>query len=215
MVTASCSTDVASHGLSVRQSRGGPAVPRCWSVLDEELSAEAMVGCGAIRPRGPPVERFRQPAPAYGPAMDKLDDVWTSRDYPVLREVTQRIDQGAGLVNTSDIAATLSMTEEASGLALAALERRGLVSELVEAIGVGYPLGVCEVSGAAYLLTGLHPDGDEALSSLMSALRQAADSSADEDERGRLRRAADALGGISRDIGAGVLTAWLTHQVGT
>jgi len=31
---------------------------------------------------------------AYGPAMDKLDDVWVSRDYPVLREVTRLIDQG-------------------------------------------------------------------------------------------------------------------------
>jgi len=150
---------------------------------------------------------------AYGPAMDTLGDVWVSRDYPVLREVTRLIDQGAGLVNTSDIAATLRMTEEASGLALAALERRGLVSGLVE-VDVGYPLGVCQVSGAAYLLTGLHPDGDDALSSLMSVLRQAADSSADDDERGRLRRAADALGSISRDIGAGVFTAWLTHQVG-
>ena len=145
--------------------------------------------------------------------MDTLGDVWVSRDYPVLREVTRLIDQGAGTVNTSDIAATLRMTEEASGLALAALERRGLVSDLVE-VGVGYPLGVCQVSGAAYLLTGLHPDGDDALSSLMSVLRQAADSSADDDERGRLRRAADALGGISRDISAGVFTAWLTHQVG-
>ena len=67
--------------------------------------------------------------------MDKLDDVWISRD----------------------IAATLSMTEQASGLALAALERRGrLVSDLVETMGVGYPLGVCEVSGAASLPTGLH-----------------------------------------------------------
>ena len=151
---------------------------------------------------------------AYGPAMDKLGDVWASRDYPVLREVTRRLDQGAGLVNTSDIAAALSMTEEASGLALAALERRGLISGLVMVIGVGFPLGVCEVSGDAYLLTGLHPDGADALSSLVGALRQAADSSADVDERGRLRRAADALGGISRDIGAGVFTAWLTHQVG-
>ncbi len=69
--------------------------------------------------------------------MDTLGDVWVSRDYPVLREVTRLIDQGAGLVNTSDVAATLRMTEEASGLALAALERRGLVSDLVE-VGVGY-----------------------------------------------------------------------------
>jgi hypothetical protein len=127
--------------------------------------------------------------------------------------VLRRPDESA-LVNTSEIATTLKMSEEASGLALAALERRGFVTDLVEAMGVGYPLGVCEVSGAAYLVTGLHPDGDDALSSLISALRQAADASADEDERGRLRRAADALGGISRDIGAGVLTAWLTHQVG-
>jgi hypothetical protein len=67
------------------------------------------------------------------------------------------------------------------------------------------------VSGSAYLLTGLHPDGDDALSRLIDGLRQAADQTADDDERGRLRRAADALGGITRDVGVGVLTAVITR----
>ena len=89
-----------------------------------------------------------------------------------------------------------------------------LIGDLVETMGAGYPLGACEVSGAAYLITGLHPDGDDALSDLIAALRQAANEVGDEDERGRLRRAADGLAGIGRDVGAGVLTAVLTRYAG-
>lgn len=99
---------------------------------------------------------------------DKLDEVWTSRDCPVLREMTRRIDAGEGLVNTSDLAKALDMEERTIGLGLAALARRGLIGDLVEPMGAGYPLGACEVSGAAYLITGLHPDGDDALSDLNS-----------------------------------------------
>jgi DNA-binding transcriptional MocR family regulator len=142
---------------------------------------------------------------------DKLDDVWASRDFPVLREVTKRLDQGDHNVHAQALADATGLTPDDVQRALKALERRGYVKHWQ--YGDGHVMAVTEVSGSAYLITGLHPDGDDALSRLVNGLRQAADQTADEDERGRLRRAADALGGIARDIGVAVLTSVLTGNV--
>jgi hypothetical protein len=136
----------------------------------------------------------------------KLDDVWTTRDLPVLVEVTRRKDAGEGLIEGSVVAEALGMDLVEVQRAMTALNRRGLVAGDGTSATTGLEW-VHEVSGSAYLVTGLHPDGDDVLSRLIDGLRQAADQVSDEDERGRLRRAADALGGIARDVGVGVLTA--------
>lgn len=141
----------------------------------------------------------------------RLDDVWVNRDYPVLREVTRRIDQGQRPVPTIHVAEAIGLPVEEVALAAAALERRGLV-EVLSTYAEG-PEDFIEVSGEAYLLTGLHPSGDDALSSLVAALRQAADLEPDPAEKGRLRAAADGLLNVSRGVATGVLTAWLTQQV--
>ncbi len=143
--------------------------------------------------------------------IDPLPDVWTSRDYPVLREVVRRIDLGDRFLSTQDVADGLGMPIEDVERAGAALTRRGLVR-----LGNSMAAEIDtfdEVSGAAYLLTGLHPDGDDMVSRLVSALRQAATQAGDEDERSRLRRAADYLGDLPRNVLGGVLTAVLTGGV--
>lgn len=44
---------------------------------------------------------------------EKLDDVWFTRDYPVLREVKRRIDGDSRVVPTSDdVAAALGIDSE-------------------------------------------------------------------------------------------------------
>jgi hypothetical protein len=139
----------------------------------------------------------------------KLEDVWASRDLPVLVEVTRRKDEGEGLVEGGAVADALGMELRDVQRAMTALSRRGFVTGEGTSATTGLEF-VYEVSGSAYLLTGLHPDGDDALSRLIDGLRQAADQTSDEDERGRLRRAADALGSIARDVGVGVLTAVIT-----
>lgn len=55
------------------------------------------------------------------------------------------------------------------------------------------------------MLTGLHPNGDNAVTQLINALRQAAEYEVDPDERSRLRKLADNAGGVSRDVLANVL----------
>jgi hypothetical protein len=67
-----------------------------------------------------------------------------------------------------------------------------------------------DLSGEAYLLTGLHPKGDDAVSQLVSALRQAADEVSDPDEKSNLCKLADGVGSVSRDMLSGVLTTVIT-----
>jgi DNA-binding transcriptional MocR family regulator len=126
-------------------------------------------------------------------------------DYPrlpVLKEVTRRLDAGEFMPQYTDIAETLGIDKETVILAGKALERRGLV-ELTR--GMAHR-GFDDVSGEAYLITGLHPNGDDALTGLIEALQQAADQVDDPDERSALRRAANGVLGVSREVMAGVLT---------
>lgn len=139
---------------------------------------------------------------------EPLPDVWVHRDYPVLREVTRRLDAGESNVLVQDVAPALHMDVGEVARAGRALSRRGLV-ETMGAAEVEV-LAFQDVSGQAYLLTGLHPDGDDAVTQLVSALRQAADRTRDPDEKSRLRALADGVGGVSRDILSGVLTTVIT-----
>lgn len=134
-------------------------------------------------------------------------DVWTTRDYPVLRDVARSVDAGER-PSVEEVAASTGLDEKRVRLAGRALARRGLV----EIVGVAEEpvLAFTDVSGHAYLLTGLHPDGDDAVSKLVNALRQAADQVADPEEKSRLRKLAEQVGGVSRDVLTGVLTAVIT-----
>jgi len=143
---------------------------------------------------------------------EPLPDLWTTRDYPVLREIVRRVDQGERKRSATDIAEALGMPIEQVRLAGAALGRRGLV-DYQGSLGAAVR-DFTNVSGQAYLITGLHPDGDDAISRLVSALRQAAEQTADEDERGRIRKAADYLSDVPRNVAAGVMTAFLTGSIG-
>jgi hypothetical protein len=140
------------------------------------------------------------------PALEKLPGEWARRDYPVLREVTRLIDGGASSAEDWQVAESIDMPIETVRLAAGALARRGYV----RLDHYDESTTFRDIASAAYLITGLHPDTDDALSGLVELLRQAADASGDEEERSRLRRAADGLLGVSRDVMVGVLTAYAT-----
>jgi len=144
--------------------------------------------------------------------VEKLGDVWAGRDFPVLVEVTRRIDGGEHAPTVGDVAEALGFDVTQVQAAGAALERRGLVSV---AGAWGAPvLRFVGVSGAAYLATGLHPDGDDDVSRLIDALRQAAELQSDPEEKSRIRRVVDAIGGVSREVLAEVVAAVITRSAG-
>ena len=140
-----------------------------------------------------------------------LDDVWSSRDFPALVEVTRRIDEGARAVMVAEVAEVLDWPEDKAQQALGALRDRGLIVPGKEGPGpVAYAVGV---TSEAYFLTGLHPDGEDAVTSLVQALQQAAEHVDDPAEKSRLRALADSALGISRHVLGGVLTAVITRQI--
>jgi hypothetical protein len=144
---------------------------------------------------------------------DRLPDVWTTRDYPVLAYVTGRLDQDQQMVASEDVATATGMDLDDVGRAALALQRRGLVEIVRTYDGIH---GFSKVSGTAYVMTGLHPDGDDLVERLAVALDQAGDRTGDEDKRGRLRRAASALRDGAASVGgqvmAGVITAAITGR---
>jgi DNA-binding MarR family transcriptional regulator len=143
---------------------------------------------------------------------ERLDDVWASRDFPVLVEVARRIDAGATTVSLSEVVKTLELSTKDVQRAAKALERRGLLETM--SVLDGHVLRVRNLSGAAYLMTGLHPDGDDAISRLISALEQAVEQTTDEDKRGRLRRLADSLKDSPREIVGAVISTAIATGLG-
>jgi len=135
--------------------------------------------------------------------VNELEDVWAARDFPVLIEVTRRFDAGERALRVEEIAEATGIAQVDVERAGAALERRGLVSV---AGSWGAPVQrFTEVFGDAYFLTGLHPSGDDAVSALVEALRQAADLTPDPAEKSRLRALADGALTVSRTVLGGVL----------
>ena len=141
---------------------------------------------------------------------DKLTDVWAARDFPILKVATRLVDEG-GSPSVEEIALESGLTPEDVRRGINALHRRGFVRVEQTLAGTGW---IIDVSGEAYLLTGLHPDGDEALLSLADLFRQAAERTTDPDDKTRLRRAAAAIGDLVGQVGSGVLTAFIAHQGG-
>ena len=95
------------------------------------------------------------------------------------------------------MATTTGTTAAEVRLAALAVRRRGHLTISEEYDGT---VIFEDVTGPAELVTGLHLDSDDALTSLVQALQQAAEQAADEDERGRLHRAADGLTGHRREV---------------
>lgn len=142
--------------------------------------------------------------------MEKLADQWVDRDYPVLLEAVKRIDQGEEFVRCEDLADALGRSPEQVRVSLGALRRRGFV----QTVGAEEmpDIVVAEVSGYAYCLTGLHPDGDDLADRLIQAVGQAAELAADPDEKSRLVRLKESLLSIGGQTVAGLLTAAATGQ---
>jgi DNA-binding transcriptional MocR family regulator len=143
---------------------------------------------------------------------NRLKDVWSTRDYPVLVEVTRRIDSGERHPRTDAIAQAIGLTDDQVQQAGLALGRR----KLVQYVGAAElpVIAFTDVSAEAYFLTGLHPDGDTAVTTLLDLLRQAAEQTSDPAERSRIRALADQAANVSRSVLGGVLTAYLGHQLG-
>lgn len=143
--------------------------------------------------------------------VDKLEDVWASRDFPVLVEVARRIDAGEKFLTAGTVAESLGVPVEQVKVAADALERRRLV---VVDRGFGGRWEFKSLSGQAYLLTGLHPSADDDVDRFVEALRKAADQVDDPEEASGLRKLARSAGDVSTNVLGAVLAAVATRAAG-
>lgn len=127
-----------------------------------------------------------------------LRDIWISRDFPVLVEITRRLDEGDRTVSVQDIAQQLDMPKDDVVRARLAVERRGLV----ETMGVAElpVLRFKNLSGDAYLLTGLHPEPEAGADRLMAALEKAIADAPEGERKSALVRGRDGLTKAGRDV---------------
>lgn len=140
----------------------------------------------------------------------KPPSVWVSRDFPVLAASATACDLGSS-PRVGDLA-------EATGLEVHAVRRSVVALERTDYVRLerryGGVVGVRDVTGKAYSATGLHPDGEDALQTLVRMLQEAADRTPDAEEKTRLRRAANALGDIAGQVSAGLMTAFVSSVTG-
>jgi predicted transcriptional regulator len=140
-----------------------------------------------------------------------LDDVWGSRDFPVLCAVVQLIDAGDQPATTRQISEVSGLDAATVNRSLSALSRTGYVTCHYKNSGVSSVTGV---AAKAYEATGLHPDPTEVAESLVRLLEAAARQSTDPEERSKLLAIAAAAGNVGGQILGNVISSLLTRMAG-
>lgn len=147
--------------------------------------------------------------------MAESRDTWTTRDYPVLVDLAEHLDAG-GLPVEPDEVDHSGLDTKAVARAMVALISGHYVEGQVDVALAGppqpYVTGLTEKGRRA---AGLWPaDGTDHTLALVEAIRAAAEQADDEDERSRLRKAADALAGAAGRVTEGAITAFLAGVAG-
>lgn len=144
----------------------------------------------------------------------KLDDRWAGRDLPVLISLAKALDANpSSRISMEYVTDDTGLDRDAVLSALIALEGTYIVGkpvELVAGIANFFTSGLTERGRRA---AGLWPDG-ESVDALVDALRQAEEATEDPEEKTLLRRAAGAIGSVSRDVITDVMTAVIRSQTG-
>jgi hypothetical protein len=141
----------------------------------------------------------------------KLPDVWTSRDYPVLLAIAEAVDRG-DWVRIQYIAEKTGLSVDDCYRAVVALDANGYL--VTPSFTSGRNVTIGHISPAAYRVTGLHPDPAEAVQSLVHVLDQAAATVSDPSEKSKLKAAAGAIGELAGTAAGTFLAAYAAKITG-
>jgi hypothetical protein len=144
-----------------------------------------------------------------------VEDTWARRDLPILLAAYRRVESGerppvAGQFEELRQELGLSVPDFERGLAALADADPPYIEVQVaggwsdEKAGGGWVDGVSE---RARRELGGWPSADTLVDQLAAALRQAADEESEPERKGRLREAADVVGGMARDVAVAVISA--------
>lgn len=133
---------------------------------------------------------------------DPLPDRWSSRDFPTLQALARHIDDnGPDDIDLAQVAAIAGLPEDQVERALHLLEQ----SQDVEAewgpmvVSGDQDLHAVDLTERGRRAVGIWPSS-EGFDALVDALRQAEDTTSDPEEKTLIRRAAGAVGMVSRDV---------------
>jgi hypothetical protein len=144
---------------------------------------------------------------------DKLDDVWASRDFPVLVATAKLINEGERHVMARQLSKSLDLGTDEVLLALDGLVPTYLTGKPLDSLGGRTDFLVNGITERGRRAVGLWPSG-EGVDALVDALRKAENTTDDPEEKTVLRRAAGAVGSVSRDIMVDVVAAVVSRQSG-
>lgn len=144
---------------------------------------------------------------------EKLDDTWSSRDFPVLVSAARAVDRRDPNVTAVRIADSLAMDLGEVFAALDALDGAYLRQEPYDTLGGRGDSFVTGLTERGRRVVGLWPSGEN-VDALVDALRQAEEQTDDPEEKSAIRRAAGAVLGVSRDVMVDVVAAVVARQSG-
>jgi len=145
--------------------------------------------------------------------MAPVDPTWTSRDLPVLEAAVRGVDAGrmSGGIRFHEIAAQTGLDVDDVYVAARALEDAGFIENSY--VMPGTHSRVTRVSGHARQVAGSWPNEDLAADRVLEAVQLLMASASSDEDRSRLRKLLDALGGVSRDVLVSVASAAITGQM--
>jgi hypothetical protein len=144
-----------------------------------------------------------------------VEETWFSRELPVLQAIVWRFDDPfATPMDVGHIVDEVGLETDDVHRALVALwKARPPFLEGVEVDQVPYPVQVTGVTERALREIGKWPNADVIAERIVAALNAAADREPDEEKRSRLRRAADAVGGLGKELFVEITAAVITKQM--
>ena len=148
---------------------------------------------------------------------EEVTATWATRELLILRCALRRLDGGELLVELEDVRQETELPTDqlwAGVQALAHSDPPYIQVSLAGGWTDDHASGVIEgVSERARRELGSWPSADDLVTQLAAALSQAADREAEPERKGRLRAAADTLGGIAREIAVQVISRRLGQEL--
>jgi hypothetical protein len=145
--------------------------------------------------------------------MVEVAETWTARELPILAASLRRLDSGEDFPDLEEIRREVGLTPAQLHAGIKALE--GAFPPYVEVTilggwsddqASGFVTGVSE---RARRELGSWPTPTSVVDQIVESLAAAADAETEPERKGRLKSAAEALGGVARDVAVAVLSAKL------
>jgi hypothetical protein len=151
----------------------------------------------------------------YHPALrrSEMESTWETRDLPVLDAIVHYFDEHDG-PEIPDVEPFAKLTEMEPGhvaRAVRALSPRFIKTQAT--LGGLMDVAIMGITDEARQVVGQWPTPESVADRIVAALLEAADREPDERKRTKLRAAADALGGFSRDLLVNVIANMATKPI--